>query len=512
MAVRFSTRLLLCAVLPTALFLSALGVGLWGLVRTQHEFDRVIGQDHAVAIGLGEMYAQGLQMGQALRNIVLDPANQRAYENFKAGEAAFAAALTETSRLVAGSAAQADVQRLGPLREAQATQQAQVLNLVKTDPAAAIAHLNKQETPAWRALRADLLKQIEQGQAVAKLAQAQTQARARSATAWALGLGLLAAVVAAGSSLTLARTLKRELGGEPADAREALRQLAEGDLSDRAGAPGSAQGLMGELQRTRTRLRELVSAVRHGIDGIHLASAEIAIGNQDLSSRTEQTAASLQQTASSMAQITGSMQQSTGAARQADALSGTAAEVALQGGQVVGDVVGTMDQIHASSRQIAEIIGTIDGIAFQTNILALNAAVEAARAGEQGRGFAVVAGEVRTLAQRSAAAAKEIKQLITTSVERVEAGNLQAAQAGKTMGEIVASVKRVSHIIGEISHASGEQAQGMGQINGAIGDLDQMTQQNAALVEQSAAAAASLKEQADRLATVVASFRLTAAG
>ncbi|EER57937.1 methyl-accepting chemotaxis sensory transducer [Acidovorax delafieldii 2AN] len=245
------------------------------------------------------------------------------------------------------------------------------------------------------------------------------------------------------------------------------------------------------------------------MDSITTASAEIAGGNQDLSARTEATASSLAQTAQSMEQLTATVRQSADAARQANQLAGSAAEVAARGGRVVGEVVTTMGDINQSSRKIADIIGVIDSIAFQTNILALNAAVEAARAGEQGRGFAVVAGEVRSLAGRSAAAAREIKQLIGASVERVESGARLVQDAGTTMDEIVGSVKRVGDIIGEITAASSEQSDGIGQVNTAVNQLDQMTQQNAALVEESAAAAQSLRDQATRLAGAVQVFKLS---
>jgi methyl-accepting chemotaxis protein len=246
-----------------------------------------------------------------------------------------------------------------------------------------------------------------------------------------------------------------------------------------------------------------VGQVRESSESIEVASTEVATGNVDLSQRTELAAGNLQRTASSMEQLTATVRQSADSARTANQLASSAAEVA-----VVSQVVSTMDEIDASSKKIADIIGVIDGIAFQTNILALNAAVEAARAGEQGRGFAVVAGEVRNLAQRSAEAAREIKTLIGASVGRVESGARLVQDAGATMTEIVASVQRVTDIIGEISAAASEQSQGIGAINGAVTELDRMTQQNAALVEESAAAAESLKEQAKRLAAVVSKFRL----
>jgi methyl-accepting chemotaxis protein len=291
---------------------------------------------------------------------------------------------------------------------------------------------------------------------------------------------------------------------------DAATVIAGGDLSQ--SLDSTHRDELGDLLRAigkmQTSLHGVVGQVRRSSDNIGTASAEIATGNQDLSARTEQTASNLQQAASSMEQLTGTVKQSADSARQANQLASSAAEVAARGGAVVSQVVATMDDINASSKKIADIIGVIDGIAFQTNILALNAAVEAARAGEQGRGFAVVASEVRSLAQRSAEAAKEIKGLIGASVEKVEGGSRLVADAGRTMTEIVGSVQRVSDIIGEITAAATEQSQGIGEVNGSVAQLDQMTQQNAALVEQSAAAAESLREQAARLAAVVGTFRL----
>jgi methyl-accepting chemotaxis protein len=319
-------------------------------------------------------------------------------------------------------------------------------------------------------------------------------------------LTLLSVAVGAAMAWFITRSITRPLHQGVA----AASVIASGDLSQ---AVGSAQRdetgeLLRALGRMQDALRNLVGQVRHSTDSIGTASAEIATGNQDLSQRTEQTASNLQQAASSMEQLTGTVRQSADSARQANQLAGSAAEVAARGGVVVSQVVATMDDINASSKKIADIIGVIDGIAFQTNILALNAAVEAARAGEQGRGFAVVAGEVRSLAQRSAEAAKEIKGLIGASVEKVQGGSKLVADAGRTMTEIVGSVQRVSDIIGEITAAATEQSQGIGEVNTSVTQLDQMTQQNAALVEQSAAAAESLREQAARLAKLVDTFRL----
>ena len=291
-------------------------------------------------------------------------------------------------------------------------------------------------------------------------------------------------------------------------------RVRDGDLGARICVEGrdEAAALASSLVEMQGKLREIVGRVRDCADSIQTASREVASGNQDLSRRTEQTASNLQQSVSSIEQLVGTVNQTADSARQANQLASSASQVAQRGGEVVAQVVSTMDEISASSRKISEIIGTIDGIAFQTNILALNAAVEAARAGEQGRGFAVVASEVRSLAQRSAAAAREIKSLIGASVERVESGSRLVADAGSTMTELVASVQRVNDIIAEISAATAEQSAGIGQVNQAVTQLDQATQQNAALVEQSASAAQSLSEQSGQLTSLVATFRVAEGG
>ncbi|HEX2009292.1 MAG TPA: methyl-accepting chemotaxis protein, partial [Roseateles sp.] len=317
---------------------------------------------------------------------------------------------------------------------------------------------------------------------------------------------LAAGLLVAGLVSTMLRSLDK--------VRAALDEISagDGDLTQRLPVSGRDEiaRIASAFNAFAEKIQHIMLDVRAATGSITTASSEIAIGAQDLSQRTEQTASNLQQAASSMEQLTGTVRQTADAAQTANQLASGASAAAARGGAVVGQVVTTMDEINTSSKKIGDIIGTIDGIAFQTNILALNAAVEAARAGEQGRGFAVVAGEVRTLAQRSAEAAKEIKGLIGASVERVEAGSRLVQEAGSSMGEIVASVQRVSDIIGEISTASSEQSDGIGQVNQSVLQLDQMTQQNAALVEESAAAAESLKDQAHRLVDAVAVFRLAA--
>ena len=327
----------------------------------------------------------------------------------------------------------------------------------------------------------------------------------------ALSAGLLLASVALGLALALliTRRLLQQLGGEPATAVQIAKDVAQGKLTTVIDVrPGDQTSLLAWLQTMQRALTVAVSNVRQASEGVSVASSEIAQGNLDLSSRTEQQASALQQTAATMDELGSTVRNNADNARQASELATGACQVAARGGAVVGEVVETMKGINDSSRRIADIIGTIDGIAFQTNILALNAAVEAARAGEQGRGFAVVASEVRNLAQRSAEAAREIKLLIHASVDRVAHGSALVGRAGSTMTEIVDAIRRVTDIVSEISLASTEQSVGVTQVGRAVAELDRSTQQNAALVEQSAAAADSLKLQADRLVDSVAVFKL----
>jgi len=339
----------------------------------------------------------------------------------------------------------------------------------------------------------------------ATLAQA---AEASAAQATTISLALMALVCAVGvtGGVLFSRSITRPIDR----AVNLARQVAEGDLSARVDIRGTDEiaQLLQAMQSMQGKLSEVVRVVRENSESVATASAQIAQGNHDLSARTEQQASALQETAASMEELSSTVRQNADNARQANQLAQGASEFATKGGDAVGQVVQTMKGINDSSKKIADIIGVIDGISFQTNILALNAAVEAARAGEQGRGFAVVAGEVRNLAQRSAEAAKEIKRLIGDSVERVEQGTVQVDEAGQRMTEIVGSIRQVTDIMGEISAASTEQSDGVAQVGNAVTQMDQATQQNAALVEESAAAASSLKTQAQQLVDAVAIFRL----
>ena len=395
--------------------------------------------------------------------------------------------------LAAYPQAQAFFTALGSAPDGFVRDAAQVLSSASADP---FALVRKTQGSGWW-----VVAEVPYGEAMASQHQI-------TLAVWGL---LLLAVVLLGVGLFV--LLRRSVSQPLQELTQAITQVAKGDLTEafRTTRDDEMGALVREVEGMRQHYVRTLGQVRMAVDSITTASAEIASGNHDLSSRTEQTASSLQQTAQSMEQLTATVRQSADAARQANQLATSAAEVAARGGQAVGQVVQTMGEINHSSRKIADIIGVIDSIAFQTNILALNAAVEAARAGEQGRGFAVVASEVRSLAGRSAEAAREIKELISTSVDKVESGARQVQDAGTTMDEIVGSVKRVGDIIGEISSAASEQSDGIGQVNTAISELDQMTQQNAALVEESTAASLSLSDQAQRLGEAVGTFRLPAA-
>ena len=478
------------------------------------KIERVVAVNNAMSDTVGRLRNSMDEMGIQARSVALMTEMKSItgeVDRFKAAKERYRKDEAALQALVAGSGATDDERRVVkdiaavaattiPLVE-DATNQAADGNNVE----AALALTNR-VLPNETTWRADLL-------ALQKTIAADNAAAAASAKD---AQGLLMAMLLAFALASIAvGTLVgwRVIRGVKAPIDRAMnfaRRVADGDLSaevhsDRDDELGLLLQAMDGMQR---KLRDLVGHIRASAESIGDASKEVAVGNQDLSERTEQTAGNLQHAASAMTQLTGNVRQSADAAVQANGLAASASDVARRGGQAVADVVSTMNDINASSKKISDIIGVIDGIAFQTNILALNAAVEAARAGEQGRGFAVVASEVRSLAQRSVAAAKEIKSLIGTSVERVETGARQVADAGATMREIESSVERVTAIISEISAASAEQSSGIGQVSGAVSQLETMTQQNAALVEESAAAAESLRGQAESLNTLVHAFRL----
>jgi methyl-accepting chemotaxis protein len=464
---------------------------------------------------LGEMKDSVNHIALSLRNLALMEGKDGKDDEFKAIQAARTKNAATLERLLAtvtsekGKALLAEMQGTrGKYNET--TDKAVALAMAdKSNEARDV--LFKEVRGAQAAYVNGLDQLLDLQQRLMKDSAKHTQHTTTTATTLMLVLAALAGLLGAFVAWFITRGVMHELGGEPEYAAGIAREIAAGNLGMqvqvRAGDQHSLVAAMGDM---RQRLADIVGQVRLSSDSIATGSTQIASGNADLSQRTEQQASNLQQTAASMEQLTATVRQNSDTARQANQLASSASQAATQGGEVVGRVVHTMQDISNSSKKIADIIGVIDGIAFQTNILALNAAVEAARAGEQGRGFAVVASEVRSLAQRSAGAAKEIKTLIGQSVEQVDAGTRLVDDAGKSMADIVAQVRRVTDLIAEISSASQEQSQGIGQVGDAVSQLDQVTQQNAALVEESAAAAESLKQQAARLAEAVGVFRLQA--
>jgi methyl-accepting chemotaxis protein len=464
--------------------------------------------------GVGEVVGALDAMRLVERDMVIGyEANNRNYaQNRKAWEDQKARFVAGLNAMMEGEEDEDNVVAREALKQMEAYEQAAIkvfkgMEGNAYDTGGAVVSVMRNATSHADAARESLRKIHDIVTAEAKETQAEFSAiMDRIGMAFAAVMVLVVAVVV---PLTLMNSASIT---QPIDyARTVAQSIAEGDLTQNISVTGNDEAgqMLEALREMQVSLRRMVAELRESSQTIHQASSEVAQGNHDLSQRTEQSAANLQQTASSIEELTQTVRQSADSAQTANQLASSAAQVARRGGEVVSEVVSTMDEILGSSRKIADIIGTIDGIAFQTNILALNAAVEAARAGEQGRGFAVVAGEVRALAQRSASAAREIKTLIGTSVGSVENGSRLVQNAGKTMEEIVSSVQKVTDIIGEISSAAREQSQGIGQVNSAVSDLDRMTQQNAALVEESAAAATNLGEQASRLNQVVQRFRVT---
>ncbi len=511
---KISTRLTMLIGLLSALLVVLGGLGLFGIGQSNDALKSVYEQSTVPAVQLGRINSLVLHNRLAVYAALVSPTPEnirlRSAEvesNMAAISKDWAAYMTsqlapEEAALATGFAEDrksfmqtAMLPALAALR-ANDLKEAQRLAAEKIGPLA---------VPMERGLDALVKIQVDDARrGYDEAAKRYAAIRAISIAAIAGGL-LFAALL--GSRMVSA--IMRELGGEPDQAAELARSVASGDLGARVALrAGDSTSLMAQLKEMQLRLAKVVGSVRENSESVATASAQIAQGNLDLSQRTEQQASVLEKTAAAMEELSSTVQQNADNARQANLLALNASAVAIQGGDIVGQVVDTMRAINDSSKRIADIIGVIDGIAFQTNILALNAAVEAARAGEQGRGFAVVASEVRSLAGRSADAAREIKSLIGTSVECVEQGTALVDHAGATMTDVVSSIKRVTDLVSEISVASAEQSAGVVQVANAVSQMDQVTQQNAALVEESAAAAESLKAQAMELVQIVAVFKL----
>jgi len=495
-------------------------MALLGLTRMGHVQERL--REIVDVNGVQSQQVQALRAAVnttaiAVRNlaVIVDAdARQAEADRVKAARLAFSQAHEKLGKSLASSAGTTEKQKSLVARIAQL--EASLHPLIDKAVGLALDHkaeemakvLIAEVRPPQRQLLAALDELAAEDERLTQQDAAEAEAEYAQARALILALGALAITVGALTAWLASRSVTRPL----AQAVTVAQAVAGGDLTTRIEATARDETglLMKALQEMNDGLARVVGQVRLGTDAIATASSQIASGNQDLSQRTEEQAASLEETAASMEELTGTVKQNADNAQHANQLARSACEVAVRGGSVVSQVVDTMSAINDSSRKVVDIISVIDGIAFQTNILALNAAVEAARAGEQGRGFAVVAAEVRSLAQRSAAAAKEIKGLIDNSVEKVDAGTALVADAGRTMQEVVDSVQRVTDLMGEIAAASHQQTSGIEQVNQAVAQMDQVTQQNAALVEEAAAAAQAMREQAAALVDAVSVFKVGA--
>ncbi|WP_321818591.1 MULTISPECIES: methyl-accepting chemotaxis protein [unclassified Paraburkholderia] len=519
---RLSTRLIAGFSLLTLLLIVEAVIAFYGLSQLNSRLDDIARVNNAEARLANVLKSSIQDRAIAVRNLVLlDNHDELLAEvdRIKGQDKVYADAAKELRDMFAHEAGTTDGERrllaevdqqelvaVPPMKKA-------IEQAVAGDIATTTRTIMQEARPpqrAWLAKAVALADREDEENADAQKDAVATYASIRmlvgSLVALAIGVAIVTAVL-------ITRSVLRQLGGEPNDAQRIAGEIAAGNLQvSIAVAHDDERSLMASLEAMRERLTSIVSGIKHSAESISVAAGEIAQGNLDLSQRTEEQAASLEQTAASMEELTSTVKANTDNARQGSTVATTASQTASAGGEVVQRVVSTMADISSSSSKVAEIISVIEGIAFQTNILALNAAVEAARAGEQGRGFAVVAGEVRTLAQRSATAAKEIKALIETSVSHVHDGSALVQQAGQTMSEVVRSVQRVTDIMGEIASASVEQNTGIEQVNVAVTQMDEVTQQNAALVEQASAAAQAMADQAETLRAAVSVFKVSEAG
>jgi methyl-accepting chemotaxis protein len=510
---KISTRLTFGFGLLVLLSLLSAGLSLSKLATVQSGLEVVV-TDNNVRIRFNNEMSQAVHtVARVIRTLViLDDSSQITSEKEKIAQARerYDKNFAALQQLPAGEAGKALRAKIAELATQARALNNQVIEFAMANKDAEAKDLLLKQAGTvnnqWQDAIADNIRRQE---AQNEKQFAEAEATYTTARNLLVGACVLSIALALACGWVISRSILRQLGAEPSEAAALAQGVASGDLSIHIQLQqGDSSSLMAQLKTMQESLVRLVTEVRQSSESVAAASAQISLGNQDLSSRTEQQASALEETAASMEQLGATVKQNADSARQANQLAVSASKVAMQGGDVVAEVVTTMQGINESSRRISDIIGVIDGIAFQTNILALNAAVEAARAGEQGRGFAVVASEVRSLAGRSADAAKEIKQLISTSVERVEQGTALVDKAGATMTEVVSSIRRVTDLVGEISAANNEQSSGVAQIGEAVTQMDNATQQNASLVEEMAAAASSMKGQADELVAAVSVFKL----
>ncbi|WP_287952487.1 methyl-accepting chemotaxis protein [Diaphorobacter sp.] len=512
---RVRTRLTVGFGVVCVLLVVSVLMGLMAMGRIGTNLQSVVSDHLPRIVASANVLTQTDAIAVALRNMMLNPDaadRERQVQVISQSRQEITKQLDALNKTLTDPKVHALLQKVQEQRALYLAGQEELLGLIKSDQTdQSRDYLANKLRPVLASYKTAIGTLVEYEKNAIVQAGTDAQQTANSARTTLIGLGIAALLLAAALGWLTTRSLVRELGGEPRTAADVARAVAGGDFTQPiAVKDGDTTSLMAQLAAMKDGLAQVVSQVRRSSESVAMASSEIAQGNQDLSARTESQASALEETAASMEQLGATVRQNAESASQANALARSASDVAVRGGEVVGQVVQTMKGINESSQRIADIIGVIDGIAFQTNILALNAAVEAARAGEQGRGFAVVASEVRSLAGRSAEAAKEIKQLISASVERVEQGSAMADQAGETMTEVVQSIRRVTDLMGEINAASSEQASGVAQVGEAVTQMDQATQQNAALVEEMAAAAGSLSSQAQELVQAVAVFKLDA--
>ena len=512
MKLTFRARLYAGFSLVVAIFLCVIGITVWQVEQVKTDTRDM--KNEALMLDLANQWLADVRQNSARSLAVARSPGKDMFLFFKDAMAAVTVGTTKTQKAfleaVTRPEAKALAGKVGEVRTAWLAARDDINKLKDAgDDAGAVQTVDSRLVPLTEQYIAATQALVNGQLAEVDRLKARVDAGFEKLYTWLVVMTLLAAVTAWLVSWRFGRSLVTAL----IDARASAEKIGHGDLMAQINSHSHDEvgQLMQSLEQARQALEKVISQTRQVSDNIQVAATEVATGNQDLAARTEAAASNLEQTASSMEEITATVRQSAEAAAQANQLATSATEVAQRGGAVVSQVVATMDDINQSSRKIADIIGVIDSIAFQTNILALNAAVEAARAGEQGRGFAVVASEVRNLAGRSAQAAKEIKDLISASVDKVQTGSQLVQSAGSTMDEIVASVQRVTDVMAEITAAAAEQSNGIAQVNVAVTQLDQMTQQNAALVEQSSAAAESLRDQAHHLADVVSVFKVSGA-